>query len=124
MLDSYLFSMLVGTALGFLTGLGIGGGSLLMLWLTIIIGMDQAMARIINQMFFIPAAVISMIFRHRQGKLKLKNIYPAMIAGCAAAGLFTLFFATAKSDALQKAFGVILIIAGLRELFYRPRKFK
>lgn len=124
MLDSFPFSMLVGTVLGFLTGLGIGGGSLLMLWLTIVIGMDQTVARVINQMFFIPAAVISMIFRHSQGKLKLKNIYPAMIAGCAAAGLFTLFFASVKSEALQKAFGVILIIAGLRELFYRPRKFK
>ena len=42
--------------LGFLTGLGIGGGSLLILWLTMIVGMDAETARVINLMFFLTAA--------------------------------------------------------------------
>ena len=39
-----VLKILVGSVLGFLTGLGIGGGSLLILWLTIGIGMEQSVA--------------------------------------------------------------------------------
>ena len=38
MLNSLPICLVVGTVLGFLTGLGIGGGSLLMLWLTLVLG--------------------------------------------------------------------------------------
>ena len=42
MLNSLPICLVVGTVLGFLTGLGIGGGSLLMLWLTLVLGVSQA----------------------------------------------------------------------------------
>ena len=38
----------VSTVLGFLSGLGVGGGSLLMLWLTGPLGWPQAQARALN----------------------------------------------------------------------------
>ena len=46
-----MVTLLVGTALGFLTGLGVGGGSLLMVWLTAVLGMDTLTARSINLLF-------------------------------------------------------------------------
>ena len=61
MLESLPVTLLVATILGFLTGLGVGGGSLLILWLTIVLGMDQATARGINLLFFLPAAVIPLV---------------------------------------------------------------
>ena len=39
------FAVIVGAALGFLAGLGVGGGSLLMLWLTLCAVMDSSTAR-------------------------------------------------------------------------------
>ena len=51
--------LLVGTVLGFLTGLGVGGGSLLILWLNIALGMEQSVARGINLLFFLPSALIA-----------------------------------------------------------------
>ena len=45
MLESLPIVLIVGTVLGFLSGLGIGGGSLLILWLTIVLGMEQSTAR-------------------------------------------------------------------------------
>ena len=56
MLESIPFSITVGILLGFLTGLGTGGGSLLVLWLTLVLHMDPAQARVVNLMFFLPAA--------------------------------------------------------------------
>ena len=56
MLESLPVMLLVGIVLGVLSGLGIGGGSLLILWLTFVLGMDHETARGINLLFFVPSA--------------------------------------------------------------------
>ena len=52
---------------GFLSGLGVGGGSLLMLWLTTVIHMDYAVAKTVNLLFFLPTALIATLFHKKQG---------------------------------------------------------
>lgn len=124
MLESLPVILLVGTVLGFLAGLGIGGGSLLMLWLTIVIGMDPVTARGINLLFFLPSALIACCFRWKQGSIRWKKIFPAMASGCIAALLFSWLGSNFDLELMKKLFGGLLILTGLRELFYRPRKFK
>ena len=121
MLDSLPAALIVGTVLGFLTGLGVGGGSLLILWLTLVLEMPQADARGINLLFFLPSAVIACWFRWRQGAVHLKKILPAAAAGCAAAAIFSVVGTRMDTVLLKKLFGVLLIATGLRELFYRPK---
>ena len=124
MLESIPVAIAAGAVLGFLAGLGIGGGSLLILWLTLVLEMDPATAGTINLMFFIPSAVIACLFRFKQGKLDLKRIIPALIGGCAGAILFTLLRNGIDASVLRKPFGILLLLTGIRELFYRPRKAK
>ena len=121
MLESVPVSILIGILLGFLTGLGIGGGSLLILWLTLILGFDQTTARGINLLFFLPASAICCLFRWKQGTLNLQLCLPAMIAGCAAAVLGSLAAAAVDTSLLRKPFGFLLLATGLRELLYRPK---
>ena len=59
LLGSLPVALIVGTVLGFLTGLGVGGGSLLILWLTLVLEMPQTAARGINLLFFLPSAMIA-----------------------------------------------------------------
>lgn len=113
--------LLMGTLLGFLTGLGIGGGSLLILWLTIALEMDQPTARAINLMFFLPAALIACCFRWKQGTLKLEKVLPAIVAGAAAAAVFSWIGLRINGELLKKGFGFLLILTGLRELLYKPK---
>lgn len=122
MLDSIPFSIAVGTVLGFLTGLGTGGGSLLVLWLTLALHMDAAQARIINLMFFLPAALIASVFHWKQGRIPFKKIILPALSGCAAAAVFALVGQKMNTESLQKLFGVLLLFVGAKELFYRPRK--
>lgn len=124
MLDSFPVALLAGTALGVLAGLGTGGGSLLILWLTLVLGMEQADARSINLMFFLPAAVIACLFRWKQGKLDFKKVLPAILSGCAAALVFSWLGTRMDTTLLKKLFGILLLFTGFRELFYRPRKAK
>lgn len=115
-------NILVGCLLGFLSGLGAGGGSLLILWLTIFAQMPQTEARTINLIFFLPSALIACLFRWRQGSLNIKKILPAIVAGSITAGLFTWFSGRWDIGLLKKAFGVLLLITGARELLYKPKQ--
>ena len=81
MLNSFPISALIGIVLGFLSGLGVGGGSLLILWLTAVVGMEYPLARTINLLFFIPAAIISLFIRGKNGNIPWKTIIPAIQFG-------------------------------------------
>jgi len=120
-LESLPVILIIGTLLGFLSGLGIGGGSLLILWLTIGLQMDPQAARGINLLFFLPSALIACVLRIRQGNLKVKPLLPAILAGCISAAVFSVVSTMLDVQILKKLFGAVLLITGLRELFYRPR---
>lgn len=124
MLETVPVAAVVGTVLGFLAGLGVGGGSLLMLWLTVVLGTEYTTARTINLLFFIPTALISCFFRRRQGALDLRKVLPAILCGTASAAIFSMISGQFDLSVLRKGFGVLLLVTGLRELFYRPRKAK
>ena len=115
-------SVFVGTVLGFLAGLGIGGGSLLILWLTFVLHMDPLTARGINLLFFVPSALVSLLLRGRAGSPEIKKLLPAILSGCAAALLFSFLGSGWDLDLLKKLFGGLLIITGLRELLYKEKE--
>ena len=121
-MDSFPIAVAVGTVLGFLAGLGIGGGSLLILWLTMVLGMEQTAARGINLLFFLPAAVICACFRCSQGKIPFRKILPAIISGCIAAAVFSYLSTLIDVTVLKKLFCGLLILTGLREVFYKKKK--
>lgn len=122
MLDSFPVILTVGTVLGFLAGIGVGGGSLLILWLTLVLKVSPAAARGINLLFFIPSALIACFFRWKQGVLKWKTLLPAILAGCISAGVLSWVSCILDTGLLKKAFGVLLLLTGIRELLYKPKK--
>ena len=124
MLESFPFVLLIASFLGFLAGIGVGGGSLLILWLTLVVNMGHSDARNLNLLFFIPCAIISSFFRWKQGALNIQKILPAVLFGCISAGIFSLVGRNLDTEIFKKIFGGLLLIIGLRELLYRPRKAK
>lgn len=121
MLNSLYIALPVAVVLGFLSGLGTGGGSLLILWLTLVLDFAQSDARAINLMFFIPSAVIACLFRWKQGKLDFKRVVPGILSGCLAAGVFAWSISGQTPEFLKKCFGVLLIFTGIREIRYKSR---
>ena len=119
-----LINIIIGGLLGFLSGMGIGGGSLLILWLTLVTNTPTEIARSINLMFFLAAAGSVSLLRIKKGSLDIKSILPAIIGGCVAAGLCSWIGTQMEATFLQKIFGALLLVTGLREIFYRPKKAK
>ena len=112
---------MISTLLGYLAGLGVGGGSLLILWLTLILEIDNNIARAMNLMFFLPTALISSVFRWKQGSLNFRRILPGILAGCISAAVFSLLSRRVSSEILQTLFGILLLATGIRELMYKSK---
>lgn len=121
MLESLPVALVIAAALGFLTGLGVGGGSLLILWLTAVLHWEPEAARGMNLLFFLPSALISCYFRHKEGLLHPKKLLPGILAGCLAAAITAWLSRGLDTALLKKLFGGLLLITGARELFYRRR---
>lgn len=121
---SFIANLLLGTLMGFLAGMGVGGGSLLLLWLTQVAMLEHEQARIINLLFFLPAAAVSTLFQKKHGKIEKRPAIAATIAGCSAAIIFSFISKAIDVTLLKKMFGMLLILTGIREICYRPRKAK
>ena len=124
MVNSIPVAVAAGTIFGFLAGLGIGGGSLLVLWLTLVVGMPQGTARMTNLLFFLFAGGTVSLFRWRKGQIDLPLILPAILTGCFAAAIFSCISIRLDTEKLRKLFAILLLITGMREIFYRPRNAK
>lgn len=109
---------------GTLAGMGLGGGSLLILWLTAGLHMAPETARGMNLLFFLPASLISTLLRIRKGSLPIKKVMPAVWAGILFSAVFSYVSGMLDTALLRRLFGGLLLITGLRELFYRPRNIK
>ncbi len=107
----------VGAAAGVLSGFGVGGGTLLLVYLTAFAGVDQRLAQGINLLYFLPAGVLALPAHRKNGYLVKEALRPAVPAGllCAAAAAWA---ATALDvEILRKLFGGFLIAVGVSELF-------
>lgn len=122
MAHTIIMYAMIGISFGFLAGLGIGGGSLLVIWLTLVCGMGPETARMINLMFFLPTALLSCPFRWHQGTIPWKTVLPAAGCGCLSAALFAWISSNVQAGFLRPLFGILLIAVGLKELLYRERK--
>lgn len=117
-----IVNFLVGMATGILSGFGIGGGSLLILYLTTFAGVPQYTAAGINLLYFLfcaPAALISHIRKHLvEKKTALIAIAAGIVTSLAAAYVASLM----DISLLRRIFGVFLLYIGVRELFCRSEK--
>ncbi len=100
-----------------LAGTGVGGGGLLVIYLTAIKHIPQADAQAINLVFFISASIPAIIFharyRHPESKLILRGILLGCI-GTIAGGVIR---KSISPDSLRLLFGIMLTAAGVKSLF-------
>lgn len=114
---SALLAGIAGLVCGVFSGLGIGGGTLLMVWMTAVMDMEQRMAQGINLLYFLPTAACALVFHIKNRLIRWRVVIPAAITGClTAAG--AAFLATAiDASLLRKLFGGFLLLVGLNEIF-------
>ncbi len=111
------------SAAGFLAGvagsMGLGGGSLLLLYLTLLAGTEQLQAQGINLIFFIPCALVSLLVHNRAGRIDWKLTLPTAAWGIIGAVGGFLLSGFIGGRLIGKGFGLFLLVLGARELFRR-----
>ena len=108
---------LVGLVTGVLSGFGVGGGTLLMIYLTTFANVAQQAAQGINLLYFLPCSAAALVSHFKHRLVERSVAIPAILAGVAAT-LLAAHLATALDTALLKRlFGGFLLIVGVSELF-------
>ena len=115
-------ALLAGLLTGILSGFGVGGGTLLLVYMTLIAGLDQPLAQGINLLYFLPAGLMALPAHVKNGYIEKKALLPAIGAGLACAAVAAWVATAVDTDLLRKGFGVFLILIGLWELVSKPKK--
>ncbi len=118
-MTGWLIPLAVGAATGVLSGFGVGGGTLLLVYLTAVAGVDQHLAQGINLLYFLPAGLLALPAHIKNGYVEKKALLPCIAAGLTCAALCAWAATGLEADLLRKLFGGFLILIGLRELLGR-----
>ena len=115
-MNEWVLPLAVGAATGVLSGFGVGGGTLLLVYLTAFAGVEQRLAQGINLLYFLPAGLLALLAHLKNGYVEKPALLPAIAAGLLCAAL-SAWAATAMDVAvLKKFFGGFLVAVGTMEL--------
>ena len=118
---SIIILIAAGLAAGVVSGMGIGGGTILIPALTLLIGMEQHAAQSANLLYFLPTAAAALFFHIKNKRIEKELLLPMILPGLlfAAAGAFIAL--QTEPELLRKLFGGFLLIAGVMEFFKKPQ---
>ncbi len=110
------WELMVGLLTGILSGFGVGGGSLLMLYLTMFAGVQQYAAGGINLLYFIACAPAALWSHVKNGLVERPAVLWCTLAGLPVSVAAAFLASWINVGLLRRAFGVLLLYIGVREL--------
>ncbi|MDR1066535.1 MAG: sulfite exporter TauE/SafE family protein [Clostridiales bacterium] len=106
----------IGALAGVISGMGIGGGSVLIPALVIFMDMPQKAAQNINLIYFIPTALIALAVHAKNKSIEKSYALKLMLPGVLTAALASVTALWLDANVLRKAFGVFMLILALYEM--------
>ena len=107
-----MLSFLIASVIALLSGMGVGGGGLLVLWLSLVLSWETRQAQGLNLLFFCVSASASLpvhLARRSPDKkralLLTLSAVPGVFAGCALASRL-------PTGVIGKCFGIFLLVTG------------
>lgn len=116
--------MLVSLLSGIISGMGIGGGTLLIPALTIFWATRQQIAQSVNLLVFIPTGLVALISHYKQGNLEKGLTLKLVLGGVAGAIAGSYLAVVLPAHTLKRLFGIFLFIMGIYEIFCKGEKAK
>lgn len=108
---------IIGVISGIISGMGIGGGTVLIPALVLFTKSGQHIAQSVNLLFFIPTAIIALFIHIRNKRIDIKMAFPIIIFGLAGAFIGSKLAGNLPGETLRKLFGVFLLCMGIYEMF-------
>jgi uncharacterized membrane protein YfcA len=114
-------SFIAAVMTGILAALGVGGGMVLIIFLTVFAGTAQIAAQGINLIFFIPIALLAVIIHSKNKMIEWKKIIPAILTGLVGALLGALLAKIFAENVLHIIFALFVLFIGVKELLYKEK---
>ena len=116
-MKEWLIPLLCGALTGMVSAWGVGGGTLLLLVMTLVLGVDQRTAQGINLLFFLPTAAAALFVHRKNGYLDRPTLHAAIPPAAAAALLGAWISTAVDAQVLRRPFGVYLLLSGVSLLW-------
>ena len=113
----YIFYALSGLAAGVLGGMGMGGGTLLIPMLTLLLNVPQHTAQAINLISFIPMAAVALALHIKNKLVDFKGVLWIILPGIAYAAVFGYIARSVSGEVLRKIFGGFLVLLSVVQFF-------
>jgi uncharacterized membrane protein YfcA len=112
-----IITIIAGLLSGIISGMGIGGGAILIPVLTMFLGVNQHVAQCANLYYFVPTAVAALIIHIKNKSVDFKTA--AFIIGFGLVGALAGSFIAVRisTGILRKIFAGFLFIMGLNQFF-------
>jgi uncharacterized membrane protein YfcA len=113
--------ILAGFFSGVISGMGIGGGAILIPALVFIKDVPQQTAQSVKLLYFIPTAVAALVTHQKNGNIEYKIAVKLALYGLIGAALGAVIGKNMDSEILKKMFGFFLLIMGILEFFKKKK---
>lgn len=116
--------IIIGLASGVIGGLGMGGGTVLILLLSMISNIEQHIAQGINVIFFVPTAIAAIFVFIKNKNIRFKIGVPICLWGLLGAFIGASISSKMEVGILRKCFGIFLIIIAIYQTYSLYKRYR
>lgn len=116
--------ILIGAVSGIFSGIGMGGGTVLIVLLTIFVGLEQHIAQATNLIYFIPTAISAIIVNYREKNIDTKLAKMISFYGVIGAVIGSIISVNTDVQKLRKIYGIFLAIIAINEIYTLIKEYK
>ena len=121
-MKTWLIPFLCALGASVISAWGVGGGTLLLLVMTLFLGVEQREAQGINLLFFLPSALSALLCHRKNGGLDSATLKTAIPAAVPAALLGAWAASAVDVQLLRRPFGIYLLLSAVSLLLPRKEK--
>ena len=109
----FVYFLLLSILSGILAGMGMGGGTLLIPILTVIMKVDQLTAQATNLLVFIPCSIVVCVIYAKNKLIDFKGSWLISVIASILSIIAVFFAVKLESKTLSCIFGIFLIVLGV-----------
>ena len=113
---------LIGILSGVISGMGIGGGTILIPGLIIFSNLNQHQAQGVNLAVFIPVASVALVTHYKKKNIDIRTSIPIILMGLIGAFIGSSIAIEMPAILLRRIFASFLFIMGAYEIFGKTKK--
>lgn len=119
-----MIEILTGFISGIVSGTGMGGGTILILCLSIFLGIDQKIAQATNLVFFIPTSIAAIYINIKEKNINFKVAKVIIFFGVIGAVVGAIIAQNIDTKLLKKLFGIFLSFIAIHEIYVIFKMYK